>query len=110
MNSRTLVATMALLAANSCTAPAPEQQFLTDALTALGGRSRIAAAKTLVIEGKGVNYNLGQDMRPEAATQTFEVSGYVRKIDLTNRRQRIEQTRTPRFAYFQGPQPQTQIL
>jgi glyoxylase-like metal-dependent hydrolase (beta-lactamase superfamily II) len=109
MTSRTLIATMALAATVGCTPPPPEQQFLADAMTAIGGRSRIEAAKTLVIEGKGVNYNLGQDMRPEASTQTFEITGYVRKIDLANRRQRIEQTRTPKFAYFQGPQPQTQI-
>ncbi|MEO7158550.1 MAG: MBL fold metallo-hydrolase [Vicinamibacterales bacterium] len=109
MKSRTLFATIALISAIGCTPPPPGQQFLTDAVAALGGRSRIEAAKTLVIEGKGVNYNLGQDMTPEAATQTFEITGYVRKIDLANRRQRIEQTRTPKFAYFQGPQPQTQI-
>ena len=109
MNSRKLTATIALVTAIGCTPPPPEQQFLTDALTALGGRSRIEAAKTLVIEGKGVNYNLGQDMKPEAATQTFEITGYLRTIDIANRRQRIEQTRTPKFAYFQGPQPQTQI-
>ena len=27
----------------------------------------------------------------------------------SNGKQRVEQTRTPKFAYFQGPQPQTQI-
>ena len=70
---------------------------------------RVEAVKTIVIEGNGVNYNLGQDMKPEAATQTFEITGYVRKIDIANGRQRVEQTRTPKFAYFQGPQPQTQI-
>ena len=48
-------------------------------------------------------------MKPEAATQQFAVTGFVRKIDVANRRQRLEQTRTPKFAYFQGPQPQTQI-
>ena len=109
MTSRTLIATIAMAATVGCTPSPPEQQFLTDAMTSLGGRSRIEAAKTLVIEGKGINYNLGQDMKPEAATQTFEITGYTRKIDIANRRQRIEQTRTPKFAYFQGPQPQTQI-
>ena len=93
----------------ACTPAPPEQQFLDDALRALGGRERVAAMKTVVIEGEGVNYNLGQDMRPEAATQTFAITGYTRKIDIANGRQRVEQTRTPKFAYFQGPQPQTQI-
>lgn len=101
-----LVATLTLA---SCAQPTPEQQFLNDAYAALGGKSRIEAVKTLTIEGSGVNYNLGQDMKPEAATQTFAVTGYKRQIDVINGRQRVEQTRTPKFAYFQGPQPQTQI-
>ncbi len=62
------------------------------------------------IEGEGVNFNLGQDMKPEAATQQFAISNYKRQIDIANSRQRVEQTRTPKFAFFQGPQPQTQIL
>ena len=78
-------------------------------MQALGGRSRIEAIKTIMIEGTGVNYNLGQDMKPEAATQQFAITGYKREIDVEQGRQRIEQTRTPKFAYFQGPQPQTQI-
>ena len=56
-----------------------------------------------------MNYNLGQDMQPEAATQTFAVTDYKRQIDIPNGRQRVEQTRTPKFAFFQGPQAQKQI-
>ena len=93
-----------------CTPATPEQQFVNDAMAALGGRSRVEAVKTLTIEGEGVNYNLGQDMKPEAATQQFAISGYQRQIDVANGRQRVAQTRTPKFLYFQGPQPQTQIL
>ena len=101
-----LAATIALA---GCARPTPEQQFVDDALAALGGEGRIAAVKSLTLEGTGVNYNLGQDMKPEAATQTFAVTGYKRVIDLGNGRQRVEQTRTPKFAYFQGPQAQRQI-
>jgi len=104
-----LAALAITLALAGCARPTPEQQFIDDAFAALGGRSRIAAAKSLTIEGTGVNYNLGQDMTPEAATQTFAISGYKRTIDVANGRQRVEQTRTPKFAYFQGPQPQRQI-
>ena len=93
----------------SCASNPPEQQFVDDALRAVGGRARVESLRTIVIEGTGVHYNLGQDMKPEAATQQFAVTGLVRKIDVANRRQRLEQTRTPKFAYFQGPQPQTQI-
>lgn len=101
------VAVTAMLA--GCSPQPPEQQFLDDALRAVGGRARVESVKTIVIEGDGANYNLGQDMRPEASTQSFAITGFVRKIDVVNGRQRLEQTRTPKFAYFQGPQPQTQI-
>jgi glyoxylase-like metal-dependent hydrolase (beta-lactamase superfamily II) len=94
----------------ACTPKPPDQQFLDDAMNAVGGRERIATIKTIAIEGNGVNYNLGQDMKPEASTQQFAISGYMRKIDVENGRQRIEQTRTPKFPYFQGQQPQTQVL
>lgn len=98
-----------LLVLAGCTPGTPEQQFLEDATEQLGGRGRIAAVRTLTIEGEGVNYNLGQDMKPEAATQQFDITNYKRQIDIANGRQRVEQTRTPKFAYFQGPQAQTQI-
>jgi glyoxylase-like metal-dependent hydrolase (beta-lactamase superfamily II) len=98
-----------LLVLAGCSTGTPEQQFLEDATEQLGGRGRIGAVKTLTIEGEGVNYNLGQDMKPEAATQQFAVTNYKRTIDIANGRQRIEQTRTPKFAYFQGPQAQTQV-
>jgi glyoxylase-like metal-dependent hydrolase (beta-lactamase superfamily II) len=99
-----------VMAIAGCSSPGtPEQQFIDDAMRALGGRDKVTAARTLTIEGEGVNYNLGQDMKPEAATQQFAIGNYTRQIDLANGRQRVEQTRTPKFAYFQGPQPQTQI-
>jgi glyoxylase-like metal-dependent hydrolase (beta-lactamase superfamily II) len=110
MTPRTFaLATSALLALNACTPATPEQQFVNDALSAIGGRARIEAVKSVTFEGGGVNYNLGQDMKPEAATQQFDVTGYTRQIDVANGRQRIEQTRTPKLAFFQGPQAQKQI-
>jgi glyoxylase-like metal-dependent hydrolase (beta-lactamase superfamily II) len=101
------VVVVGLLAA--CSPGTPEQQFVADAMEQLGGRNRIQAVKTLTIEGEGVNYNLGQDMKPEADTQQFVVANYKRQIDIANGRQRVEQTRTPKFAFFQGPQAQTQV-
>jgi glyoxylase-like metal-dependent hydrolase (beta-lactamase superfamily II) len=106
---RLKAASICLLMAG-CSPGTPEEQFVNDAMEALGGRNRVEAVKTLVIEGEGVNYNLGQDMKPEASTQEFAVSNYQRQIDIVNGRQRVEQTRTPKFAFFQGPQAQTQVL
>jgi glyoxylase-like metal-dependent hydrolase (beta-lactamase superfamily II) len=94
----------------ACTRATPEQHIINDAASALGGRDRILAVKTLVIEGEGSNGNLGQDMTPEATGQKFMLSGYKRAIDVAGTRARIEQTRTPNFAYFQGQQPQKQVL
>jgi hypothetical protein len=67
-------------------------------------------SESLVIEGAGVNGNLGQDVTPEARSQVFNVTAYKRAIDIAGVRARTEQTRTPGFTYFQGQQPQTQII
>jgi glyoxylase-like metal-dependent hydrolase (beta-lactamase superfamily II) len=94
----------------ACTRPTPEQQVIDDAAAALGGRDRIVAVKTLVIEGEGSNGNLGQDMSPDSSGQSFALSGYRRSIEVATGRARTEQTRTPNFAYFQGQTPQKQVL
>jgi len=105
-----LCSSFIVLSIASCSTPLPpEQQFVEDAMRAVGGRAKVEAVKSIVIEGTGINYNLGQDLEPEAATQQFEITGYTRQLDVEQGRQRIDQTRTPKFAYFQGPQPQTQV-
>lgn len=106
---RTLLAS--LLAISACAVPvSPEQQLVNDAAEALGGASRIRAIKTIVIEGEGLAGNLGQDMTMEASGQAFNLTGYRRAIDVAAARMRIEQTRTPNFVYFQGPQAQKQVF
>jgi glyoxylase-like metal-dependent hydrolase (beta-lactamase superfamily II) len=110
MMRSTVLVFAAAVAISACTRLTPEQQIIADAANALGGRSRILAVKTIVIEGEGTNGNLGQDMTMEASTQAFVVTGYRRSVDLVNLRARTEQTRTPNFAYFQGPQAQKQVL
>jgi len=108
---RTLCSTLVLIAiASACTQRTPEQQIVADAADALGGRDKILAVKTLVIEGEGTNANLGQDMTMEATSQQFVVSGYTRAIDVANVRARTGQTRTPNFPYFQGQAPQKQVF
>jgi glyoxylase-like metal-dependent hydrolase (beta-lactamase superfamily II) len=110
MNARTLLLTgSTIVILGGCTPKPPEQQFIDDAMRAVGGRARVEAVKSIVIEGTGVNYNLGQDMKPEAATQQFAITDYKREIDVEQGRQRVQQTRTPKFLYFQGPQAQTQV-
>jgi glyoxylase-like metal-dependent hydrolase (beta-lactamase superfamily II) len=99
---------LAVASLASCASPPPEQQLLTDTATALGGRDRIGAVRTLVLEGEGTIWNMGQDMTMEATGQTFAITGYTRTMDLENGRMRVKQTRTPNFLYFQGQSPQAQ--
>src|SRR5438270_856226 len=103
------LALLAAAALSGCARPSPEQQIVNDAAAALGGSEKIQAVKTLTIEGEGTNGNLGQDVRPEATSQTFTVTGYKRAVDVAAGRARIEQTRTPNFPYFQGQAAQKQV-
>src|SRR5215510_13731755 len=77
--NRTVLLFIVLASASGC---APKVPVVDDAASALGGRSRILAVKTLVIEGEGTNGNLGQDMTMEATVQAFQLSGYKRSIDV----------------------------
>ncbi len=102
------IAVLSTALLSGCAKPTPEQQIIDDAAKALGGKDKVLAAKTLVLEGEGANGNLGQDLTPEARSQTFSVSGYKRSVDVASPKQRVEQTRVPNFTYFQGQQPQKQ--
>lgn len=77
----------------SCTSRTPEQQLVHEAAEALGGVDRVQrAAGVLVVEGSGRQFNLGQDLRPGLAGQTFAVSAYTRAYDLGAPRMRVSQT------------------
>ncbi len=104
-----VLALLSVLALAGCTRLTPEQQIVSDAATALGGRDRILAVKSLVIEGGGTHYNLGQDLVPGASGETFTVTGYRRAIDLGIARARIELTRVPNFPFWQGLAAQKQV-
>ena len=110
MKPLAFVTLFAIATFGACAAPTPEQQILEDVSAALGGREGIEAALSLSIEGEGVMRNLGQDMTPDATSQTFTISDYTQSIDLTTGRMRVEQTRTPTFNYFRGPDPMKQVF
>ncbi len=110
MRSSPLFVTCALALITACAGPTPEQQIVADAASAIGGRDRLLTIKTLVLEGEGTIWNVGQDMTMDATGQTFAVTGYRRAMDLESGRMRIEQTRTPNFLYFQGQTPQRQVF
>lgn len=100
---RTLSIVMLIAAAaTACSRSTPEQRTINDAATALGGRDRLLAVKTLVIEGLGTQGNLGQDLTPESTLTSFNVADYKRTIDVAGHRTRTEFTRAPNFRYFAG--------
>lgn len=104
-----LVVLCAVALSAACTRLTPEQQFIHDVADAMGGVEAVRAARRLTLDGTGRQWNLGQDMRPDLAQQTFTVSTFTRVIDLTAPRVRTTQTRTPNFTFYQGPQAQTAI-
>ena len=74
-----------------------EVRAIDAAAAALGGKARILALKTWVMEGSGVNPNIGQNPRPEAPLNNWHVLEYNRSFDLANGRMRIEQHRIADF-------------
>lgn len=104
-----LLLALVLSGATACQSLTPEQQLLHDAAEALGGLQRVSTTRAIVLEGEGRQFNLGQDLRPGLAEQTFTVSAFARSIDVASPRMRTTLTRTPNFSYFQGPQAQTQV-
>ena len=109
MRRQTSFALLAVVILTGCAKPAPEQQLIDDAAAALGGAEKILAVKTLVIEGEGTHYNLGQDVLPGASGQSFAVTQYKRAIDVAAERARTELTRVPKFTFWQGLAAQRQI-
>jgi glyoxylase-like metal-dependent hydrolase (beta-lactamase superfamily II) len=89
--------------------PATRAPTLDDVLRAMGGRDRVLDVRTLVLEGRGENYNLGQNRTPDADLPVFEVTEYRRVYDFPNRRWRQEQLRAPRFPAG-NPTPQRQRI
>jgi glyoxylase-like metal-dependent hydrolase (beta-lactamase superfamily II) len=99
-----------LLIGLGCASASPEERALYETVSALGGGDGFFNVNALVLEGDGTNWNVGQDMTIDATGQTFTVTNYRRSLDLTGGRMLVQQTRTPTFAYFQGPQPQQQVF
>ncbi|MGE3274649.1 MAG: MBL fold metallo-hydrolase [Vicinamibacterales bacterium] len=97
------------LALSACARPTPEQAVVNAAAEALGGRERVEGLRTLVLQGGGTAWNLGQDMTMDATGQQFELEPYTASIDVAGGRMRVEETRTPNFLYYQGPQAQSRV-
>ena len=90
-----LVASAVLL--SGCGPASPEMQVIEDVAEALGGMRAVQNAETVVIEGRGTNFRLGQNQDPDAPLPEYEISEFTREFDLANGRWRQEQLRTSNF-------------
>lgn len=98
LRSRIALLPFAAFAASSdLAAQRPGRPLIENVARAMGGRDRVLAVRTLVIEGTGDNFNLGQNPSPEAVLPRYEVTEFRRSIDFAGRRWLQDQTRVPRF-------------
>jgi glyoxylase-like metal-dependent hydrolase (beta-lactamase superfamily II) len=75
---------------------AAQSPALDAAAATMGGKDRIMAVRTLVLEGAGTQLNFGQNVTPFAESQ-FEVTAWRRAFDFANRRWFMDLTRVPKF-------------
>ncbi len=88
--------------------PTPEQQVVNDAATALGGRDRIMAVKTMQLEGGGnfvgiTSLRYDDDLGFKSAIE--QLRDLKRAYDLANTRARFEQTRMVEYVFYIGDAP-----
>lgn len=78
---------------------APDLRVIEDVAQAMGGKTRMQAVKTLVMEGEASAPNLGQNLTPDAELPVWKVVPFRRAIDLSNARMRVKQVRTAQFLF-----------
>ena len=102
------------VAAIACTvllpaaAQTPEQQVVNDAATALGGRDRVMAVKTMLLEGAGnfvgiTSLRYDDDIGFKSAIE--QLRDVKRAYDLANARARFELTRMVEYVFYIGDAP-----
>ena len=107
MNYKTLgfVLASTVLLSPGLRAQSTEQQIISDAASAMGGRERILAVKTLVVQGGGHDLNVGQSLRYDELglqSDAWQIRDYKRTYDLANTRARFEVVRAAQYPYYQG--------
>ncbi len=105
--SRSLLVIVVMV--SGCAGRTSEERAVDAAASALGGADKLLTVRTLVLEGEGVQFNLGQDVAPGVAGQTFAITEYRRAIDIAGESARTELTRIPKFNFWQGLTPQRQV-
>ena len=90
----TLSALVSLVA--SLAPPAESPSALAAAANAMGGKERVLAVRTLIVEGSGELLYFGQTLTPYAKT-TITLTAFRRSYDFANRRWLLDQTRESRY-------------
>jgi glyoxylase-like metal-dependent hydrolase (beta-lactamase superfamily II) len=101
-----------LVAQSPIHAQTTAQQIVNDAAAALGGKERLLAVKTLMLEGGGHDFQVDQEFAyDELGSQflAYQLRDYKRAYDLANGRGRFEQVREAQFTIFNGERPQRTI-
>ena len=86
----------------------PAQPLIDDAVAAMGGRDRVMAVKTLLIEGGGHDFQVDQEFAYDDLGSQFlvyQLRDYKRAYDLANGRGRFEQVREAQATIFNGQRP-----
>ena len=89
-------------------AQTPEQQVVSEAAAALGGRDRIMAVKTMLLEGAGnfvgiTSLRYDDDIGFRSASE--QLREWRRSYDLANVRARFELTRMVEYPFYIGDAP-----
>jgi glyoxylase-like metal-dependent hydrolase (beta-lactamase superfamily II) len=92
-----MLAAVAMLSAATGLQTPGAADLVAAAAAAMGGRERVLAVRTLVIEGYATNPNLGQQMTPESELLLWMIPDYTRRIDLVDQRMELSLTRRPAF-------------
>ncbi len=88
-----------------------EQQIINDAAAALGGRERVLAVKTMLLEGAGSQV-AGTSLRYDDlgyASAINQLRDVKRAYDLANGRARFDATSMAEYAFYIGDAPNRQI-
>ena len=78
-------------------AATPELQLVEDTAVAMGSLRAVRETTTLVLEGQGRTYRLGQNTSPRSDLPYYEVENYQLQVDFANERWRLRQDRTSTF-------------
>ncbi len=78
-------------------AATPELQLVEETAEAMGSLRAVRETMTLVLEGQGQTYRLGQNKSPRSDLPHYEVENYRLHVDFANERWRVRQDRTTTF-------------